>query len=162
MLHTHSARTDFPVSAYVDRLPKNRINETIFLLIDDANAVDVAHEFFKDLMWRYLNRTRWRGTDGGWENQTASRSPKLEFVVILATLRLEGRCDALVHSSRSFARMLERAMRWGQGKNITTIQIDRDLRDRQKYSWNNTISHNELIETLHGPRRERINSSTSC
>ena len=160
VLHTQSARKYFPVSAYVRRLPKNRKNKTIFLLTDDANAIDEAHEFFPDLRWRYLNRTRWRGTEGGWENQTPSRSPKLELVVILATLRLVGRCDALVHSSSSFSKMLERAMRWGQGKNVTTIQIDRGLKDRQKYSLNNTISHNELNETLHGLRGERINSST--
>jgi hypothetical protein len=87
VLHKRDSRKYFPISEYLKRLPNEhkKPGSTILLLMDDANAIEEAHEFYPQINWKYLNRTRHRGTEGGWENQTPSKSPKMEVIVILAT-----------------------------------------------------------------------------
>lgn len=153
VLHTTRARQYFALSDYVKWL---RRNDTIFLLTDDANAIEEAFEFHPNLKWTFLNRTRFRGTEGGWENQTPSRSPKREVVVIMALLRLVQRCDTLIHTSSGFARMLARAM---QPTLRTRIQIDSHMKREEQYSWNNTVSHHKLNKTLHELREQKKKSS---
>jgi hypothetical protein len=160
VLHTERSRKYFPMSTYVDHLPAHRKNATIFLLTDDANAIDEAHEFYPELKWKYLNRKRWRGTEGGWENQTPSRSPKLELAIIMATLRLAQRCDTIVHSSSQFAEVLKLVMRWGNPK-LQKIEIDKRIRFEDMYSFNNSISHTALNTSLHELRQKRRTAPTS-
>ena len=74
----------------------------IFLLTDGATAIDEAHEFYPDTNWIYFNRTRFRGSAGGWENQIPSNSPKAEVVTLLATLQLVCLCDTIVHGISFF------------------------------------------------------------
>lgn len=154
VLHVKRSRQYFALSTYVDHVPANRKNETIFLLTDDANAIDEAHEFYPDLKWTYLNRKRWRGTEGGWENQTPSRSPKLEIAIIMATLRLVQRCDTIVHSASEFATTLRRFMNMGQSE-VTEIAIDEKIKFEQLYSFNNSVSHTQLNATLHELRQKK-------
>jgi hypothetical protein len=160
VLHVKRSRKYFPLSTYVEHLPAHRKNDTIFLLTDDANAIDEAHEFYPELNWKYLNRKRWRGTEGGWENQTPSRSPKLELAIILATLRIAQRCDTIVHSSSQFATVLRRVMRWGNPK-LQKIQIDKWIRFEDMYSFNNSISHTALNSSLHELRQQRRKAPAS-
>ena len=47
------------------KLPKERLEEPIFLLTDDSGAIDEAHEFFPDLAWKYFDRPRHNGSSGG-------------------------------------------------------------------------------------------------
>lgn len=106
ILHDDNARRYFPVEDYVARIPPERLADPrhyVFLLTDDANAVDEAEEFFPGLEWKYLDRPRHRGSSGGWENQTPSRDPRLETVVLLATFELAKDCSAFVHGQSGFA-----------------------------------------------------------
>ena len=65
VLHTASSREYIPLAEYVKKLPKERLEEPIFLLTDDSGAIDEAHEFFPDLAWKYFDRPRHNGSSGG-------------------------------------------------------------------------------------------------
>ena len=56
-----STRKYFPVADYVDKINSTKLsnpNHYIFLLSDDANAIDEAHEFFPNLNWKHFDRIR--------------------------------------------------------------------------------------------------------
>lgn len=40
---------------------------------------------------------------GGWENQTPSRNPALEVIILVATFELAQECSAIVHGHSNFA-----------------------------------------------------------
>eukprot|EP00521_Asterionellopsis_glacialis_P016009 CAMPEP_0195309476 /NCGR_PEP_ID=MMETSP0707-20130614/38756_1 /TAXON_ID=33640 /ORGANISM="Asterionellopsis glacialis, Strain CCMP134" /LENGTH=311 /DNA_ID=CAMNT_0040373773 /DNA_START=583 /DNA_END=1518 /DNA_ORIENTATION=- len=105
VLHQGSSRKYFAIQDYLTKLNESRPDlKNIFLLTDDANAIDEAIEFHSDdyhLM--YLNRTRHRGSSGGWENQIPSNSPKFETITILSIFRLVKKCNVFVHSASGFA-----------------------------------------------------------
>eukprot|EP00547_Thalassionema_nitzschioides_P013287 CAMPEP_0194256926 /NCGR_PEP_ID=MMETSP0158-20130606/37838_1 /TAXON_ID=33649 /ORGANISM="Thalassionema nitzschioides, Strain L26-B" /LENGTH=379 /DNA_ID=CAMNT_0038995795 /DNA_START=106 /DNA_END=1245 /DNA_ORIENTATION=+ len=146
VLHDEFSRKYFPISAYVDALPpRHSINTTLFLLTDDANAINEAREFHSDRNWVYFNRQRHRGTEGGWEEQIPSRNPRSEVVTILATLQLVPLCDTLVHTHSKFADTLRRAMH----PNVTVAQVDENV---TVFHANNTNSVKELEELLQGKR----------
>ena len=109
VLHAGSTRKYFPVSDYVKQLNKTKLanpNHYIFLLTDDSNAIDEAHEFYPELNWKYLDRPRHKGSSGGWENQTPSRNPALEVIILLATFELAQECSAIVWGASGFADLL--------------------------------------------------------
>ena len=106
ILHNIHARRYFPVADYVKLIPSEKLSNPdhhIFFLTDDANAIEEAHEFFPALNWKYFDRPRYKGSEGGWENQTPSRNPALEVVVLLATFELAQECSAFVHGQSNFA-----------------------------------------------------------
>ena len=103
VLHFEHSRRYYPVADYVKLIPDVKRNNPIFLLTDDSNAIKEAHEFFPDLKWRYFDRPRHKGSSGGWENQTPSRNPALEVIVLLATFELAQECSTMVHGHSNFA-----------------------------------------------------------
>ena len=55
------ARKYFPIADYVDKMNSTKLsnpNHYIFLLSDDSNAIDEAHEFFPNLNWKHFDRVR--------------------------------------------------------------------------------------------------------
>lgn len=151
VLHGSMARKYFPVSAYVNKMP--RPDDPIFLVTDDQNAVDEAHEFFPNKQWNYFDRTRHRGTSGGWENVNPSKSPKQEVVVILATLKLVQRCNVLIHSRSKFSDALSRVM-----PNTERFQVDIGAIAMDAANQN---SHLELERLLNGMRDNSTKSLDS-
>eukprot|EP00663_Eupelagonemidae_sp_cell21sb_P001929 gene1929-4762_t len=53
------------------------------LMTDDQGAIDEAAGMGgSGIRWLYIDRPRWRGAEGGWENHFPSGDPKLEVVYI--------------------------------------------------------------------------------
>ena len=99
-------RPYYPVAYYVDMIPEEKLedpNHYIFLLTDDANAIDEAHEFFPNLKWKHLDRPRHRGSSGGWQSHTPSGDPALEVIILVSTFELVQKCSVLVAGISSFA-----------------------------------------------------------
>ncbi len=111
VLHDEYSLRYFPVADYVKMIPEEKlsnVNHYVLLLTDDANAIDEAHHFFPKLKWKYLDRPRFRGSSGGWENQTPSRNPANETIFILAELELVMGCSVFVHGLSSFSDLIHR------------------------------------------------------
>ena len=151
VLHDEWSRKYFPVMDYVQLIPRQRLrnpNHTIFLLTDDANAIDEAHEFHPELRWKYFNRTRYRGTSGGWEHQTPSNNPANEVITLLATFDLVKECSLLVHGQSKFSEMLWFMM--AENKDAMQRRVDQNT---EIYSTNNNASEFELLQRLNAMRR---------
>lgn len=158
VLHETSSRKYYPVSAYVQRLPDYR-KQNIFLLTDDANAVDEAHEFFPDTSWYYINRTRFRGSEGGWENQTPSRDPKKEVITILGTFQLVQQCDVFVHGKSGFSDDIYRAM--SKHQEVVRLRVEGfQTESQQVHNAKNAASEKDLQELLQQQRANNKNTTT--
>ena len=103
-----NARRYFPVSDYVKQMNSTKLlnpNHYIFLLTDDSEAIDEAHEFFPDMNFKYFERPRHKGSNNGtvWQNHTPSRNPALEVIILVATFELVQECSAIVWGHSGFA-----------------------------------------------------------
>ena len=155
------SRKYFPISSYIDMLVKYekkikinsnspRNTKNILLFTDDQNAIEEAHEFHPEYNWMYLNKTRHRGSSGGWENQIPSGSPKDEVVAILTIFKLARKCDVFVNSLSGFADLIYSAMVETGGREVKRLEID-DNTFKEKV--NNHISENELQVRLESLRK---------
>ena len=160
ILHDEFARKYFPVTDYVHLIPAYRRKDpkqTVFLLTDDQNAIDEAHEFHPELRWKYINRTRFRGSEGGWEHQTPSNNPAKEVITLLSTFDLVKECSLLVHGSSKFSEMLWHIM---SAANDKAKQRRVDSR-KEVFSANHSRSEFELLKRLNAMRQGESNSSSS-
>jgi hypothetical protein len=140
VLHGKFSRKYFPISKYIELLQEkvpDKSYTNILLFTDDQNAVDEAETLHPEYNWMYLNRTRHRGSSGGFENQIPSGSPKDEVVSILVTFRLAQKCDVLVHTTSSFATAIYNSM-LETGRDIKLLQIDEDYKGRLHVNNSNT------------------------
>jgi hypothetical protein len=160
IMHQENSRKYYPISDYVNKLPKKR-RTNIFLLTDDANAIDEAHEFYPDINWIYFNRTRFRGATGGWENQIPSNSPKAEVITLLATLQLVRLCDTIVHGESVFSHLLADSMRSVDharpGGPLQLYRVDDGVKDA--HSSNNSDSDEKLKQVLKKLRKKNNSQS---
>lgn len=150
VLHQDHSRKYYPITAYVEKLPTER-RQDILLLTDDANAIDEAHEFFPNIHWHYINRTRHRGSEGGWENQTPSKNPKQEVITILGTFQLVRMCDTFVHGFGSFSEDIYRNMKAG-GRTVNRIMLDQGT--KEIHSAANKNSEKDLEKLLSVKRNQ--------
>jgi len=95
---------------------------TILLLTDDQNAIEEALTQYPKYHWVYMNRSRHRGAEGGFENHIPSDDPKQEVVVLLSTLQLVQHCDTLVHGKSGFSDLLSDEM----DQSALRINIDKN------------------------------------
>jgi hypothetical protein len=152
VLHDEYARKYFPISDYMDLLPKSR-KQDIFLLTDDANAISEAKEFYPNTTWYYFDRKRHKGAEGGWESQIPSKDPKQEVLTILATFQLVQRCDTFVHSDSGFAKDIGMHMRKSKHKKaLNILRVDENIKEILSIKHNN--SHAELAKLLNERRRQ--------
>lgn len=112
LLHRGQARAYLTVDTYVRAarpyLDALGIN-TILLLTDSQAAVDegiaCATEFpdiCGDLTWRYVDKRRWVGGEGGWENPFPSGNSKDEFFNIQTEFALVQKCDMAILGDSGF------------------------------------------------------------
>uniref|UniRef100_A0A7S2XLN4 Peptide-O-fucosyltransferase n=1 Tax=Attheya septentrionalis TaxID=420275 RepID=A0A7S2XLN4_9STRA len=95
---------------------------TILLLTDDQNAIEEALTQYPKYHWVYMNRSRHRGAEGGFENHIPSDDPKQEVVVLLSTSQLVQHCDTLVHGKSGFSDLLSDEM----DQSALRINIDKN------------------------------------
>ncbi|KAL3815470.1 LOW QUALITY PROTEIN: hypothetical protein ACHAXA_008520 [Cyclostephanos tholiformis] len=122
----YDTRHYYPVAFYVDMIPEEKLNDPnhyVFLLTDDFNAIEEAHEFFPNIKWAYFNRTRHRGNSSGWEDHTPSGDPALEVVVILSAFDLVQDCSTLVQGPSGFAEIIYQFMLRSGRFNITLYDV---------------------------------------
>lgn len=105
---THSRRY-FSIAEYLNTT--NKVEHNIFLLTDDHNAIGEALHEFPERNWMFIDRPRYRGSEGGFERHLPSNDPILEMSVMLATFRLVRRCNSMVRGSSAFGDFL-----WGEIK----------------------------------------------
>ncbi|CAB9530187.1 expressed unknown protein [Seminavis robusta] len=109
------------IEEYLDKA--HNVTRNVLLLTDDANAIGEALHLFRDYNWVYLNRTRYRGTEGGWENHIPSDSPKLEVISLLSELRLARKCSTFIHSKSNLADYIFSEMKTAHAK-VKKINLD--------------------------------------
>jgi hypothetical protein len=113
VMHMGDARTYIPVSEYVKYgTPFMRAvkAKTILLLTDSQTAIEEAVACRKDhpgicsgITFRFLNKKRWRGAEGGWENPFPSGDPRTEFLDIQTEMALAQKCDILISGESGYA-----------------------------------------------------------
>jgi len=101
----------------------NNVSKYVLLLTDDENAVGEALHEFPNHSWVYINRTRYKGAEGGWENHIPSNDPKQEVVVLLSALKLARKCEKMVHSKSNLADLIYSEMEAAQ-PGVTRINLD--------------------------------------
>ena len=117
-------RRYYPIDDYIQGA-QDVLQPNILLLTDDQNAISEAEYKFPQYHWMYLNRTRHRGAEGGFENQIPSGDPVHEVVILLTTFRLVRSCASIVHTFSSFPYYLRAIMQSNEGsEGITRIDLD--------------------------------------
>jgi len=111
---THSRRY-FSIAEYLNTTDK--VEHNVFLLTDDHNAIGEALHEFPDRNWMYIDRPRYRGSEGGFERHLPSNDPILEMTVLLATFRLVRKCTSMVRGSSAFGEYL-----WGEIKDAHPVE----------------------------------------
>jgi hypothetical protein len=158
--HGVYSRKYYAVADYVNMLPsvnttslQKKSNHTIFLLTDDSNAILEAHEFFPHINWVYLDRQRHNGTSGGWENQTPSKNPKLETIVIMSIFELAQQCNNFVHGRSSFSSMIWTHMQRA-GATKHRYHVDAGVADKKHKDNTNgeTMLHTQLEKMRQGKK----------
>jgi hypothetical protein len=133
-------RNYFELGDYVSKLagPRRRQLATYFksvvLLTDDQSVIEESHEFHATLPWIYVNRTRHRGIEGGYNGHKPSGDPVHEIAVILAEMKLARHCERLIFTKSGYKDLLIQAMQIEQfdQKKVTQIKIDSNRQPDKK------------------------------
>lgn len=104
VLHGESSRRYYPIADYLNT--SDSIENNILLLTDDHNAIGEALHEFPDRNWIFINRTRYRGNEGGWERQTPSNDPIFETVTLVSLLKMVQGCSSIVKSSSNLGTVI--------------------------------------------------------
>lgn len=124
------------ISEYMNE--HNNVSRSVLLLTDDHNAIGEAIHDFPDHDWVYINRTRYKGAEGGWENHIPSDDPKQEVVVLLSLLRLTRKCNKLIQSKSNLADYMYSEMKAAHTE-VAKINLDQGQGDKV-HNERNTLS----------------------
>jgi hypothetical protein len=106
VLHGKISRRYHAIQEYMEaaqRKVPDRFHRNVLLFTDDEDAIDEAKLHYPQHNWIYLNRTRHRGAEGGFEGQVPSNSPRLEVIILHSIFRLMQHCDVYVFSTSNIA-----------------------------------------------------------
>ena len=115
VLHDRSSRKYHAIAEYLNETdarlaeggPDFKIRRNVLLLTDDSNAIKEALALHPEYRWMYLNRTRWTGSEGGFERQLPSSDPIVEVATLYATFKLVSHCETFSYGSSNFGRVLK-------------------------------------------------------
>ena len=94
----------------------------IVLMTDDQNVIDDLNANYTTNTnsttnstngfpnWYYLNKKRWRGSEGGFENHFPSGSPRQEMIDLLVLREMVHDCTTWVGTRSSFGALLRKTM----------------------------------------------------
>ena len=144
VLHKHKSRKYRAIAEYLNVTapvdPEFHYENNIFVLSDDGNAIGEAKALFPQFNWMYLDRPRFKASEGGWERHLPSSNPIFEVVVLLSTFRLVQRCNSLVRTNSGMGSLLEFYMKEANST-AKTIDLDRGhVRDIIFATDNNTTA----------------------
>jgi hypothetical protein len=138
VLHKNWARRYYALEEYMNAT--DNITNTIFLVSDDDNAIKEAHTKFPDHNWVVIDRPRFKGKEGGWENHIPSDDPKLEVIVLMSIFRKVGMCRTLIHTRSNLADYIAGVMMSVRHRDFLRVDMNKD---RTKiYSPKHEESHN--------------------
>mmetsp|Transcript_19912 Transcript_19912/g.29530 ORF Transcript_19912/g.29530 Transcript_19912/m.29530 type:complete len:480 (-) Transcript_19912:67-1506(-) len=103
-------RSYHSIAEYLNSADGRRgVERNILLLTDDANAIQEAKTEFPSPQynWMYVDRPRYEGNAGGWENHLPSNDAAQEVIAMLTELQLAQRCTSLIRGHSTFADVLE-------------------------------------------------------
>lgn len=124
VLHDNHSRRYHPIEEYVNITDEDfPIYDNILLLTDDANAIHEAQHKFPDKNWMFINRTRFHGPEGGWENPMPSNDPAYEMVVLLGTLQMVQQCQSYVHTTSNLGHIFAGAIH-NANRSIPILNLD--------------------------------------
>ena len=141
-----SPRKYYSIANYLQNIPPKFQKVTnLFLLTDDANAIDEALEFHPEYNWMFTQKQRYRGSEGGVQNHIPSQNPPLEVLYILAELELVKMCDLLIGSISGFSDLIHAEMKIKQ-RTIPRINVENNK--QIIYNMKNAKSEEELNQYL--------------
>jgi len=151
VLHADQSRKYFAIAEYLQHVETNEI----ILLTDDANAVDEALNY-TNYTWHYIDRPRFKGAEGGFENQIPSQDAVGEVVTMLGTFQWIQQCQALIRTDSGFANVLHAYM----GSDTRVMQLDRlegaaPIRSRDYYQRPTNSNRKRKKSLLSTVRRTR-------
>jgi hypothetical protein len=115
--------------------------QQLLLLTDDVGAIDEVHGPARAVAawrgkWRWIARTRFRGSEGGWENHFPSGDRFDEVVTIFALRDLTRRCALWIGSRSSFGDFLH------HGANVDVVE----LASKNESAWATMTAEYEAIK----------------
>jgi len=91
--------------------------KTIVLFTDSISAIEEAMNCTKDypdvcegIKFRFVDKKRWYGAEGGWENHYPSGSPKTELYHIQMEMTLATKCSMIIMGASSYGDKLKAEM----------------------------------------------------
>mmetsp|Transcript_6076 Transcript_6076/g.13375 ORF Transcript_6076/g.13375 Transcript_6076/m.13375 type:complete len:389 (+) Transcript_6076:64-1230(+) len=91
----------------------NESIRNVVLLTDDQNVIDDVPKYNgtnSGLIFHYLERRRFRGAEGGWENHFPSGSRKEELLTLLLIQKIVSQCSLWVGTGSSFGTLMQTLM----------------------------------------------------
>lgn len=138
VLHEAWTRRYHPLGEYIDAT--DQITNTVLLLTDDDNAIKEALSEFPGFNWVYIDRLRFKGKEGGWENHIPSDDPRLEVIVLGSIFRMAGFCKVLIHTRSNLADYIAAMMMNARGRDFLRVNLDTD--SSKIYKPEHAESHN--------------------
>lgn len=139
-LEKRTNRQYFPLKDYIDAANNPLLNvhanstnarttqpathkNTFLLFTDDQTTIDEMSLFSNTTMFVYMNKTRYRGTQGGFAGHIPTNSPADEMVAILAELYIAGTYGhGLVHTKSGYAYLLQQWITMGITSSLPSSQ----------------------------------------
>jgi hypothetical protein len=107
--------------------------ETVVLLTDDISTIEEVERYHRDdYHWIYLNRPRFRGSQGGFEGFVPSEDPAFEVLAIMAEAQLASRCNKLVHGKSGFVNVIAEEME-ASGHSFRRIYLNTQLNKAEQH-----------------------------
>jgi hypothetical protein len=144
-------RQYFPLQDYLTACHAKK-GDSIILFTDDETTIEEL-ALHPDINFIYIQKGRFRGSNGGFSEHVPSGNPMLEVVAILAEFKLATLCDTLVHTRSGFATLLQELMRLPH-PNMTTIAIDESYKGHR-------VSEIEFMAKLGNAMNATVNATVS-
>jgi hypothetical protein len=127
VLHGKWARRYYAIEEYIQATENvTNITETIFLITDDENGVLEARAKFPKFNWVVIERPRFKGKEGGWENHFPSDDSKMEVIVLMSIFRKATECRVLTHTRSNLADYIAALMMSARGRDFVRVDMNAD------------------------------------
>eukprot|EP00607_Mallomonas_marina_P003626 CAMPEP_0182440272 /NCGR_PEP_ID=MMETSP1167-20130531/86954_1 /TAXON_ID=2988 /ORGANISM="Mallomonas Sp, Strain CCMP3275" /LENGTH=624 /DNA_ID=CAMNT_0024634177 /DNA_START=836 /DNA_END=2711 /DNA_ORIENTATION=- len=116
VMHRNQGRAYIPIHAYVKAarpLMDAMGVDTVLLFTDSQTAIEEAlrcerefPEVCRGIKWRYVDKQRWKGAEGGWENPFPSGNATVEFMNIQFEFSLAQKCSMAITGNSGYGQKL--------------------------------------------------------